>query len=410
MDRAHHRTAAQQTAAKQTAAKQTAAKRITRVFAGLAAAVGLAGFAQGSLAAEFPEPLAAEPIPAVASIATPYPPSYALVHDFGFGSLIDSAFSLVDTADGRFKGMVSAGNFATVVVSSARQEIYVGETYYSHGTRGERADLVSVYDMENLALLAEIPIPEKRAGIVVQKWAQAITASGKFMLIFNLTPATSVSVVDLDTRTFVGEIPTPGCSLVYPTKAHDFFMICGDGALLNVFLDDNGAVAAQRKTAPFIDIDADPLSEKATLAGGTWQFVSFLGDVQPVSADGAPGERWSLTSKQERGRNWRPAGWHWTAGHPDGRLWVGMTPNGYDGSHKDPATEIWLFDAKQHKRLQRIELKVPALSIDVTLEEQPRLLVVNVEFALDVYDAASGAHQRTIYDLGASPYQVHRMP
>ena len=35
---------------------------------------------------------------------------------------------------------------------------------------------------------------------------------------------------------------------------------------------------------------------------------------------------------------------------------------------------------------------------------------LNAEGALDVYDAESGAHQRTIYDLGASPYQVHRMP
>jgi len=263
---------------------------------------------------------------------------------------------------------------------------------------------------EGLGLLAEIEIPTKRAGIVVQKWAHAITESGRFMLVFNLTPATSVSVVDLDTRAFVGEIQTAGCSLVYPLKGNDFFMICGDGALQKISLDDSGAVASQSRSEPFIDIDADPLSEKSTVAGGTWQFISYLGDVQPISMDGVTGTRWSLTSDEERAANWRPAGWLWTAGHPDGRLWVLMTPNGYDGSHKDPAPEVWLFNAQNQRRLARIALKVPALSIDVTLEPKPRLLVVNAEGALDVYDAASGEHQRTIYDLGASPYQVHRMP
>jgi methylamine dehydrogenase heavy chain len=381
--------------------------RFTRCVMPMAAAVLAGSIAQ---AAEFPEPLPPEPIPAVAKLETPYPKSYAVVHDFGFGSLPDSAFSLVDAADGRFRGMMSAGNFATLSISTERGELYVGETYYSRGTRGERTDLVTVYDMVNLDQIAEVEIPKKRAAIVVQKWATAVTESGDFLLVFNFAPSTSVSVVDLNTHTFVGEIQTPGCSLVYPMQDHDFFMLCGDGAILKFELDDNGEVVSLTRSAPFIDIDADPLSEKSTLAGGTWQFVSFLGDVQPISTAGDPGERWSLTSDAERADNWRPAGWHWTAGHPDGHLWVGMTPNGYDGSHKDPAMEVWLYDANERKRLSRLALKVPAISIDVTLEEEPRLLVVNAEGALDVYDAMSGAYQRTIYDLGASPYQVHRMP
>lgn len=361
-------------------------------------------------AADFPEPLPVESTNSVASIATPYPYSYALVHDFGFGSLVDSAFSLVDVANGRFKGMMSAGNFATSNISSAREEIYIAETYYSRGTRGERTDLVTVYDMQSLDRLAEIEIPKKRAGIVVQKSGTAITASGKFYLVFNLTPGTSVSVVDLDTKSFVGEIQTPGCSLVYPTVGHNFFMLCGDGKLLHIELDDNGQLVSQQKSEQFIDIDADPLSEKSSKVGANWQFISYRGDVQPIDAAAVPGSRWSLTSKRERRKNWRPAGWHWTAGHPDGRLWVAMTPNGYEGSHKDPATEVWLFDVAKQKRIARFELNTMGLSIDVTLEDKPRLLVVNIEGALDVYDAGSGEYQRSIYDLGASPYQVHRLP
>ncbi len=361
---------------------------------------------------EFPNPLPVETIPAVESIATPYPPHYAVVHDTSFGSLVDSAMSVVDTKTRRYLGMISAGNFATLQLSAARQELYVGETYFSRGTRGERTDLLSIYDMANLERLAEIELPKKRANIVVNKSATALTSSGKFMLVLNLNPGTSVSVVDLDSRTFVGELSTPGCAMIYPTRDHNFFMLCGDGSLLAINLDGAGQETKRTRSKPFIDIDNDPLSEKSSKVGADWYFVSFLGDVQPILNNRRGpkiAKRWSVTSDAERAENWRPAGWHWTAGHPADRLWVGMTPNGYDGSHKDPASEVWLFNTKSKQRLQRFALQTPALSIDVTLADSPQLLVVNIEGALDVYDATSGDYLRSIYDLGTTPFQVHRI-
>ncbi len=360
-------------------------------------------------AQSYPEPLPAEPIMVSESLDTPYPASYAVVHDFAFGSLMDSAFSLVDTQTGRFKGMMSAGNFATFDVSVDRQEMYIGETYYSRGSRGDRSDLVTVYDMKNLERLAEIELPLKRAAIVVNKAATGITDSGKFLLVFNLTPATSVSVIDLDARKVVNEIESPGCSLVYPTVKDDFFMLCGDGAALLISLDSTGQVKSRSKSKPFIDIDNDPLSEKSSKIGDTWFFVSFHGMLQTISAKGEPMDTWSLLSDEERTNGWRPAGWHWTASHPDGLLWVGMTPDGYEGSHKDPASEVWLFDIKKKARLSRIKLNEPAMAIDVSLEEEPRLLVVNTAGALDVYNAETGKYQNSVKDLGSSPYQVHRL-
>jgi methylamine dehydrogenase heavy chain len=369
----------------------------------------LVAFTAQLRAESFPEPLPAEPIMVSESLATPYPASYAVVHDFAFGSLMDSAFSLVDTATGRFKGMMSAGNFATIDVSSERQEFYIGETYYSRGSRGVQSDLVTVYDMKNLDRLAEIELPLKRAAIVVNKGATGISESGKFLFVFNLTPATSITVVDLDQRKVVNEIESPGCSLVYPTVNHDFFMLCGDGAALHMSLDDTGQVKARSKSSVFIDIDNDPLSEKSSKIADTWFFVSFLGKVQPISAKGEPLDTWPLLSDRERKKGWRPAGWHWTASHPEGLLWVGMKPDGRDGSHKDPASEVWLFDVRKKARISRIELNEKAIAIDVSLEEEPRLLVVNAAGALDVYNARTGKYQNSIMDLGASPYQVHRL-
>ena len=381
---------------------QRALPPCARLLAALVAGLGGAATVQ----AELPP----EPIPNVKRIATPYPASYALVHDFAFGSLIDSSFSLVDTETRRFIGMLSAGQFATVNYALGRREFYVGETIHSRGTRGERQDVVAIYDFANLALVAEIDLPPKRANTVILKANSAVTADERFLLIWNQNPGTSVTVIDLDSRKIAGEVPTPGCALVYPDEARGFIMLCGNGTLLSVRLDQAGQPTSVGSSAPFNDIDADPLSEKASKIKGVWHFVSYKGEVQPVDASNDEpivGARWWLTDTDERAQNWRPAGWHGSAGHDSGRLWVGMTPNGYPGSHKDPAPEIWLFDAVAKSRIDRFALRVPALSIGVSGHEEPRLLVVNIEGHLDIYDGKSGAHLRTVGGLGETPYMVH---
>ncbi len=356
------------------------------------------------------EPLPAEPIPNVLKLATPYPATYAMVHDFAFGSLIDSSFGLVDVTTRRFKGMLSAGQFATLDYSVKRRKFYVGETVHSRGTRGARQDVVAIYDFENLALVGEIDLPPRRMNVVVNHASTGLTTNDEFLLVFNMNPSTSVTVIDLDTEALVAEIPLPGCSLVYPDAGRGFLSLCGNGALTHVVLNDAGQEKSRSSSAVFNDIDADPLSEKAVWIGDTWYFVTYQGEVQPVRASGAApeiGERWWLTSATEREQNWRPAGWHGKAAHPDGLMWVAMTPNGYDGSHKDPAQQVWLFDIEQRKPLQRIDLETDALSIGVTHEEQPRLLVVNVAGSLDVYDGRSGDYVHSIHELGDTPYMVH---
>ncbi len=351
-----------------------------------------------------------EPIPNVLKLETPYPPGYALVHDFAFGSLIDSSFGLVDTNTRRFKGMMSAGQFATVNVSVKRQKFYVGETVHTRGTRGDRQDLVAIYDFENLALVNEIEIPPKRMNVVVNSGTTAITSDDRFLLVMNMNPATSVTVIDLDTETVVNEIQIPGCSMVYADSASGFFTLCGGGGLVHVSIDDTGKETGRTASDEFNDIDNDPLGEKAERIGDTWYFITYGGEVQPIDVAGDEPrllERWWLTSEEERQANWRPAGWHGRAGHVSGQLWVAMTPDGYNGSHKDPAPEVWLYDVGQRKVLSRIQLETPALSIGVSKGSDPRLLVVNIAGSLDVYEGRSGTYVHSIHALGDTPYMVH---
>ena len=368
--------------------------------------IGMALILTASVQAELP----AEPIPNVETLQVPYPSSYAVVHDFAFGSLTDSSFALVDTKTRRFKGMLSAGQFATFDYSLARQEFYVGETVYSRGTRGTRQDVIAIYDFANMALVGEVNLPPKRMNVVVNHAATGLTADGRFFLVMYMSPATSVAVIDLERRTLVSEIPLPGCSFVYPDLQRGFISLCGNGTMLSVKLDEAGKELTRESSAPFNDIDADPLSEKAALINGVWYFVTYGGAVQPIDVNGAKpvvGERWWLTTPDERAANWRPAGWHGRAGHDSGRLWVGMTPDGYTGSHKDPAPEVWLFSVENRNNLQRFPLRVPALSIAVSKGADPELLVVNVNGQLDVYDALTGVYRHSINALGETPYMVH---
>ncbi len=354
--------------------------------------------------------LPSEPVPNVAKIPVPWAAHWIVIHDFAFGSLIDSKFSLVDADSRTFLGMVSAGQFATVNLASTRREIYVGETYHSRGSRGERTDLVTVYDMENLAIVAEIEIPPRRANIVVNKSNTALLDDETRLIVLNFNPATSVSVIDTVGHKFIDEIAIPGCAMVYAAGKRRFFTLCGDGSLLSIELDEGGAAAARTRSEPFIDIDAAPLSEKAARIGGTWYFISYAGAVQPIDVEPTPKptQRWWLANPDERAAAWRPAGWHWTAAHPDGRLFVSMAPNGYQGSHKDPAAEVWVFDAQKQSRLLRIPLATAGLSIEVTSDSAPRLLVANVEGKVDVYDATKGELLHTIAEVGETPYMIHR--
>ncbi len=355
--------------------------------------------------------LPAEPVPNVAKLPVPYAPHWVLIHDFAFGNLIDSKFVLADADSRTFLGMVSAGQFATIDTSAKRRELYVGETYHARGTRGARTDLITVYDMENLAVQAEIELPPRRANVVINRASTALLDNDSLLLVLNLNPATSVTVVDLESRRVLGEVATPGCAMVYPETGRSFFMLCGDGALERIVLDDAGSVATRERSAPFIDIDADPLSEKAVRIGSRWYFVSYAGAVQPIdvstAADVMP--RWWLAADDERASGWRPAGWHWTAAHPDGRLFVAMQPNGYPGSHKDPATEVWVYDTANRTRKQRVELTTAGISIGVTADAEPRLLVANVDGAVDVYDANLGTYLHTLHDVGETPYMIHRI-
>lgn len=82
------------------------------------------------------------------------------------------------------------------------------------------------------------------------------TANGRFVLVQNATPATSITVVDLSERKVAGQIATPGCWGTLPAASHParLAMLCGDGKIATVTLDDKGQVV-DRHTGDLATID-----------------------------------------------------------------------------------------------------------------------------------------------------------
>jgi len=155
---------------------------------------------------------------------------------------------------------------ATLLVPDKRPEFYVADTVWSRGTRGTRTDFITVYDMHTLNPIGEIVLPgAKRALITAMQGLTAFTDDQRLALVFNFTPASSVTVVDLTKRQVLGEVETPGCSLVYPSGVRGFSTLCSSGTLLTVRLDANGAVAGRSESKAFNPLDTDPLFTESTV-------------------------------------------------------------------------------------------------------------------------------------------------
>jgi len=355
------------------------------------------------------------------------------------GDLVLRRSALIDADDSRFLGLINGG-YGTIMplLPSRRPEVYVPSTYYSRGTRGERTDAIEIYDLATLAPLAEVIVPPKRATNAVALGHAALSDDDRFLAVFNWTTGTSLSIVDAEKRVFAGEIATPGCSLVFAAGPRRFLSICADGSVFSVTLDDQGHEAARTRSQPFFDPKTDPVTEKAVRFGNQWLFVSFDGKIHPVDVSGAEikfGEPWSLLGDPDREQSWRIGGMQHLAVHErSGRLYVLMHQGGPD-THKEPGEEVWIFDVTSHRRLMRVELRNPGLTvygfpidvgrtwpwpfnrlwsvvldrfapaavgfIQVTQDDAPLLLTASQFFgSLGVYDALDGHFLRRVEPTG----------
>jgi len=273
--------------------------------------------------------------------------------------------ALVDLDAERLLGMLDGGWGTTVALFPNRREIYVPETHYSRRSRGVRTDVVTFYDAKTLMPTGEVIIPPKRAMNPLPSANATLSDDDRFIAVFNMNPATSISIVDAVDQRFVGEISTPGCSVVYAAGARRFAMLCADGGLLLVEIDDEGNELRKTRSAPFFDPLADPILTKSARLGDTWYFVSYTGRVHEVDLSGAEPrfeQSWSIVSEDELEAGWRIGGRQILDIHRGSRRLFTLMHEGPEDTHKQDGTEVWVFDLETRKRLQRIPMQSPGFT------------------------------------------------
>ena len=390
--------------------------------------VALNALVVGSLAAAS---LLAAPCPASTIVATeasdvatlaPNPP-----HRFFTGGFRQQAFTIFDGDNGKMEGNIPSGYVPNLAIAPDNSQFYVSETYWNHGARGKREDLVSIYDAKTLNLVKEITLPGR--ALVSKKQNFDVSASGSRAYVYLMMPVSSVVWVDLKKQQVGGTVEIPGCALVFPWGEQGFSSLCGDGSLASAVVPASGP-AKITHTQPFFDAGNDPIFDNGFVdrATGKAIFVSYTGLVYEakLSADTTVNAPWSIqkaagyaaagTGVQELA--WRPGGSEMAAYHKaSGKLFVLMHPGNY-WTHKHGGTEVWVLDTKTHALVSRFPLRavpssglgddaVPFYSnIGVSQDAKPLLYLLNEEGNDVVLDAATGAQLRKIEFAGGNTVSV----
>ena len=353
-------------------------------------------------AAEKPEELTVAKVP-------PYNPHRIFVTDVSFASMTDARVHVFDGDTKRFVGEIDGGFAPGFAVSPDHKTSYVATTYFARGGHGARTDVIEIIDNATLDVTGEIVIPSKHAQAVPTPYNTILSEDGSRLYVSNITPSTSVTVIDTAAKKVVGEIDTDGCVLAYPTGNDRVSALCESGKALTVKLDASGKEASRKLSEAFIDVDHDPAFVNAVRDGNKYVFTTFNGNVRTADFSGdAPvfGTPWSLLSEQERKAGWRPGGLQQTALHVNSHRLYAAMHKGAAGSHKEPGTEVWVYDVDSKKRVARWDLakqKIdPLLAIQVSADDKPLLYGLTPTSDLVVMDAATGKRQHVEKQMGTT--------
>lgn len=337
---------------------------------------------------------------------------WAFVFDEAFFNETDARVDLYDADAYRTLGQIDAGFNSAFNLSPDASTTVVSTTYFSRGGHGTRTDLVEFVDNSTLSVTGEIVLPNKRAEAPPTNFNVAYSSDGHFVYVAYLTPASSFGVLDPVKKAVLSEIDTAGCVLVIPQGPNRVSSLCESGRLLSVTLDAQGHEASRSLSDPFFDPDKDPIFVQGVPSADGFVFVSFLGQVHEIDTSGATPvfkAPWSLLTAAERDKeHWRPGGQAPLALHRTlNRLYVVMHRGG-EGSHKEPGSEVWVFDTHSHQRVARWSMSGnkldSTLAVQVTQDAQPLALLASEKSDVAVLDALTGRVRHVEKHLGQSAW------
>ncbi|QTD92471.1 amine dehydrogenase large subunit [Burkholderia anthina] len=375
--------------------RRTAACAATLAFA--------AAWAVSAYATEKPEELVVQKMP-------PWHPHEVYVVDIAMPTMTDGRIYVYDADARKLLGQIDGGFAPGLAISPDHKTSFIATTYFSRGSHGTRTDVVEMTDNTTLDHTGEIVIPAKHGQHVPSPYNTAFSADGKRLYVANITPAASVTVIDAVSKKVLSEIDTAACVLAYPSGNDRFTALCESGKALTVTLDANGKEVKRTMSDAFIDVDRDPAFVNASRYDGGYLFATYHGNVRSADFSGDQpvfGKSWSLVTDAERAEGWRPGGMQQTAVQAKQHRYYVLMHKGGDGSHKDPGTQVWVYDLKTKQRVARWDLaqqKVdPLVSIQVSDDDKPLFYGLTGTSDLVVMDARTGKLQHVEKQIGSTP-------
>ena len=320
----------------------------------------------------------------VATLKAQYPHRLFAMDSYG-----ESGINIVNGDDLSVEGNLPATAESVFALDPAGRYFYVCESIWTKGNRGTRQDMVSVYDSRTLKLVNEISVPGR---LLVDALTHNcdVSATGKYAYVYNMQPASSVIVVNLEQRKVVSTVELPGCALAFPWGDNGFSSLCGDGTIATVPLSEggkNGMLKPSTVThgAKFFDPDTDPIYSESLVdrTSGKAFFISYSGQIYPAQLGEHPSidKPWSLqvaagmpqagTGAQDLA--WRPGGLNVLVWHKAKNRLYALMHAGAHWTQKKPGTEVWVLDAGSHELIRRIQLPAPTISIAISQDDEPLL-------------------------------------
>jgi methylamine dehydrogenase heavy chain len=286
------------------------------------------------------------------------------------------------------KGSLSSGVVTQFAMSKDRKTAYTTSVYAKRIMSGPTEAVLEEFDADSLVKKREIILSPKMAQSAPQLAYLEFSADGKYAYVQNATPATSVTVVDLEAGAVLTEIPHPGCIGIYPAlEGNRYSSLCGDGTVTSYSFSADGKVNNPVKSAKVFDADDDPVYIHVLRVDNDLVLTSFHGNLYRVSdADETPSlvDKYSYLEGVEG--DWAPGGVAIMAyNKANNVVFMTMHSEAYNGSHKNGAEEIWTISLDSKKVVSRIPIDIEdsgISSLAVTDGEDPILFAHDSELGV----------------------------
>jgi methylamine dehydrogenase heavy chain len=213
------------------------------------------------------------------------------IADLAITHIVDGKLYVHNAEDMKYLGTIGTGFTGQIYIPPDQDVLYISTSYIEKISRGKRSDFLEVYNSSSLMLEKEIPISSSRAQALNYAPLMQGSVDNRWMFIQNATPATSISVVDLQADKQTAEVPNPGCYGIYPSSSDGrrLATMCGDGTFGSYVLSEDGATAERKASDEIFDPEDDALFIHGERDGDTWLFVSFKGDLYRMDLEGDTG-------------------------------------------------------------------------------------------------------------------------